>query len=481
VKKPAKATVLPREHVATPHSRGPAAPATVPDDRQEAMSERVRALRLDKEELVQRKARRRVGWLLLILILLAAATAYVYRRPLRSHFRYFEPVPEIDAVTVSEEPPVEIVLNTTGYVISHSIVRVGSRVPGTVVELNVEEGDTIEKGQLLARLDDEQYLADLNQAKASLAAAEAQLAEQRNGPREEDILKARAAVEQAEAHRDLMEEEYSRAKQLEGTISQSEFSRAKSTYLEARAAAEQAAYSLRLVELGSRKERIDALTAEVESAKALVQKAQFFYDETKIVSPIRGKVIDRAVEVGETLIVEALSNSLCRLADFSRLEVEIDIPERDLTDIRLKQPCRITTEAYPDRAYRGQLDWLAPTFNRQRAIRRAKIAIVDPDVRLTPDMNCQVQVLAEEIPEGKDKVIRLPRAALQRHEGQAFLYVVQDDTARRRPVKFEEAGNDKIEILEGLATGEIVLLPGKIVVQDGQKVRVKLTSSDRSG
>jgi len=449
---------------------------------QEAMSERVQALRLDKGPILERRPRHRLRWLLLVLLLLIAAAAYHRRDRLRERFASFAPTTEFAAVTASEEAPVDIVLNTTGYVVSHSVVHVGSRVPGIIVQLDIEEGDTVEKGQVLAKLDDHQYRAELSHAKASLAAAEAQLAEYRNGAREEDILKARAAVKQAQARRDLMDEEFARAKKLQGSLSQTEFARAKSNALEASAAVDQATYALRLVELGARKERLDALQADVERAKALVEKAQYLFDSTTIISPLKGKVIERKAEVGQALLTETLATSLCRLADFSRLEVEIDIPERDLGEIRLAQPCQLITEAYPDRKYRGQLAWLAPVFNRQRAIRQAKITILDPDDKLAPDMNCQVQVLAQEMPQNPKKVLRLPSAAIDRQGGKAFVYVVQNDKAFRREIQIEQSTpSSRVEVRQGLTQGEIVLLPGNTPVRDGQPVRVRLESAERSG
>lgn len=469
----------PVDRVSASHPPAADGVACEPAEPRAAMSERVRALRLDKGRLL-RRPRRRWRWLFLALLALVGGLGYAYRKRLDAS-RLLTATPELPAVTVVEEPPVPLVLNTTGYIIAHAIVHVGSRVPGTVIELNFAEGDMVQKGQLLARLDDQQYLAELNQAKAALAAAEAQLAEQRNGAREQDVLKAKAALVQAEAHREQMDEEYNRAKQLQGTISKTEFSRAKTAFLEAQAAAEQATHSLRIVELGARPERIAALEADVKSAQALVDKAQYYYDGTKITAPVDGKVVERNIEVGETLRSENLGSSFCRIADFSHLEAEIDIPERDLAAIRLEQPCRIRTEAYPDHTYPGRLSWLAPVFNRQRAIRRAKIAILVPDDKLAPDMNCQVQILAEEPPPDKEKVIRLPAAVLRRDGGQTFLYVVEKDTAHRRPVEVTELSQDKVEVTHGLTSGEVVLLPGETPLEDGQSVRVRLLAPEQSG
>ncbi len=435
------------------------------------MSERVQALRLDKGQVIGgpgRTGRRRwlIGLILLAGVLVGFYAYYSGKVGGDAASAY-----EVDAVTVASAAPVKIILDTTGYVIACRLVKVSPRIPGTIVQLNVEEGRHVAEGDVLARLDDGQYLADLNQAKAGLALVQARLDELRKGSREEDIHQARAALEQAKRRHELTVKDFARAELLKDTISEAEYDRIQSNRLEAEANVEQLTHALRLVERGPRKEQITASAAEVEQAKAALAKARFFYDGTKIVAPVSGTVLKRSVELGEMVRPESLTTSLFTIADLSELEAEIDIQERDVAEVRIGQPCLISTEAYPDRQYRGRLEWLSPIFNRQRGICRAKIKFLDTDERLAPDMNCRVKVLKQSSEAKPGDTIRIPRQAIVREAGRTFVYVLDGEVARRRVVRIGDSSGDAVEIREGLHSGEVVLLPGKRALSDGQTVQ----------
>lgn len=440
------------------------------------MSERVQALRFDKNEALNGSPRRR--WWLVVVAVVLAVVAYRYLKPALETF--FPDPPEVDVVAVTYERPLDIVLDTTGYLLAHTVVNVSSRVPGTVVELNVVEGQQVKKGDLLMRLEEDQYRADLDQARAAVAAAEARLEEQRKGSREEDIQKAQAALAQAEAHRDLTAKDLERARQLEGTIAPAEHDRIEAAHRQAEANVVQFTQALELLEKGPRAERIAASVAEVDQAKAMIAKAEFFHHGTNILSPIDGTVLERTVELGEMIRLEALNTNLCRIADLSRLEVEIEIQERDLAQIRLGQPCLVTTEAYPDRTYRGRLDWLAPVFNRQRGIRRAKVTILKPDEKLAPDMNCRVQILNVPPLEKPGELAFIPKEALHREGEETIVYVLEDNNmARLRRVSTGETIGDQVAVRKGLHEGEQVVIAHDTPLKDKQEVRPR--SQDNAG
>jgi RND family efflux transporter MFP subunit len=431
------------------------------------ISDRVQALRFEKSRYqVKRPRRRRWLWLALLAILVGGGF-YVGKETLSEMLVERQ----VSGVTATCERPLDVALDTNGYIIAHSLVKVGARVPGLIVELSVEEGQRVKKDQVIARLDDGQFAADLAQAKATLAVAVAQLAECRAGARPEDVNKARAALAEAEAQEQQMAKEAERANRLRNTISPSEYDRVTSGYDRSKAAAEQARQALRLVELGPRKERIAAAEAEVENAKAVVAKAQFFYDGTRVVSPIDGTVLRRSMELGEMIRLESLADSLCTIADLDALEAEIDIQERDLKEIRLGQRCLITTEAYPDHEYQGQLAWLAPVYNRQRGVRRAKAKILQGDELLAPDMNCRVQILRADQSAPAASLVHVPEEAVFEEDQQKFAFVLEGDVARRRAVQVGATRDAKVEVCDGIRDGEVVLLAGNQPLRDGQKVR----------
>jgi RND family efflux transporter MFP subunit len=435
-------------------------------------AERVRALHLPKEAAAETPHVRFGRWILILGFVAAIALLYF----LASHVipQVFGKTREVNTVLVSTERLVDVSLGSPGYIISRSQVSISPKIPGTIQELYFAEGQRVKKGDRLAKLEDWQFKAEVDQAKAAVKIAEAKLEALRNGARPEEIRKAQAAVEQADAHRDLLGAEFKRMEKIKDTISPSEFDRTHTAFLEAKAAADQLRATLELVQVGSRPEEIKAAEGEVDRAKALLSKAEYFLDATEIRAPINGIVLEKNVEVGEMVRAETASLnarlSICVLANMDQLEAEIDVQERDLADVHLGQVCLITLEAYPGVEFRGTLDHLAPMYNRQRGIRQAKIRIQNPDERLSPDMSCRVQVLKEKLAENKAKTPCLPQEAVVKADGKTWVYLVEDGVVKHREVSLGKSVGGKVEIARGLREGEVVALAGSEPLSDGQHV-----------
>ena len=206
---------------------------------------------------------------------------------------------------------------------------------------------------------------------------------------------AKAAVEVAESRYDFCWRESQRNEALQTTnVSRSAVDASQSELLQAKAKLTEATEALRLMQLGPRPERIAASAAELERAQARLRKAEYYCRSTEITAPIGGVLIDVAIEEGESVSPELHGSGIFTIAEVGTFIVEIDIAERDLAAVCIGQPCLITTETHPDDSYRGRLDWLAPTINRQRGIRHAQISLVHQDNRLVPDMNCRVRIYA---------------------------------------------------------------------------------------
>lgn len=452
------------------------------------MAQRVRALRLDDTEAAIPAGWRGRRWLWWLALATACAAAVLFGgRALSEKSRlvvdFFTPAHEVGSVTVTAESSVEVVLDTTGYVAAETEGKVSSSIAGTITELEVDEGDKVAAGQVLARVDDTQYRTDLDQANAGLALAKARLEDAVQGARQEEVEQAKAALAQAEANRDMVAKHLERAQQLKDTIAPAEFDRVEASHKEAEARVSQMEQALRALQLGPRREQIAALEADVKRAQALVDKAQYFISCTELKAPFSGTVLERNASLGGSVFPEATMGavrSLFRIADLSRLNVEIDVQEQDLAKTHVGQPCVVTTEVYPDREYRGRLEWLSPVFNRQRAICQAKVRILDADEKLMPDMNCRVRILQKDSPEGLKQVIRLPAEAIVHESGETLVYVLEEGSARRREVELGPSADGRAEVEKGLRAGEIVLLPGEEPLTDGQRVRLRAQTADRA-
>lgn len=440
-----------------------------------AMSQRVQALKLDKSHIGPGgKPRRRWRRLILVAMLLAGGAAAVgfqeETTKWLNQLRGASAVPEVDTVLVTSEEAADFALDTTGYVMAGRIIQVNPRIPGTVVELPVQEGDHVAEGDVLAQLDRRQYLSEVNQAKAGLELAQANFEELESGAREQDIRKAEAALEEAQSMLELAEANLRRAETLKDTIAPAEYDRMRSNKRQAESRVEQLSQTLELLKRGARKERLAAAAAEVERAKAVLAKAEYYYDNTTIRASVSGTLLDCSVDRGESVRPESMTGAMFTIADLTRLEAEIDIQERDSPQIKLGQSCLITTEAYPQREYPGRVCWLAPVYNRQRGVRQARVEFLQTDDKLAPDMNCRVRILKDATAE-QASVLRVPADAVMEEAGDSFVFVLDGQAARRRAVEVGDTVDEMVAVRSGLAEGDVVILAGGLSLDDGQIVR----------
>jgi HlyD family secretion protein len=309
-----------------------------------------------------------------------------------------------------KDTPVEVppevtreVLIASGYIVAHHIHELGSKVMGKVEWIGVEKGDFVRKNQLLVKLEDREYQAQLEQAKAAQKLAEIRLEELEAGSRPEEIERARAEVDRTRADAKNARLEYERMQNLvaSGVISDQELDNAKSRFEMAEAAVGVAEKSLRLFEIGPRAEQIEQARAEVERASASVKYYQTMLDATEIRAPITGTVLRRIAEIGEMVTTSFAGTSgaksaVVALADLNDLQVELDISQSDFNRISRDQECQMVPETYPDRIYPCEIDEISPEANRQKASIQVKVKVLEPDEFLRPEMSATVTFLRRE-------------------------------------------------------------------------------------
>lgn len=374
-----------------------------------------------------------------------------------------------------------VVLNATGYVVAHHTIQVSTKVVGKVEWIGVEKGDRVKQGQVLVRLEDEEYRAQLEQAKANLQVMRAHLEQLEHGSRPQEIDSARAAVEQAQA--DFMNNELNlrRTRDLarQGIAPEQQLDNARAQYDMAKAKLESARKNHELVKIGPRVEEINYARAQVAQAKAQVDYAQTMLDSTMIRSPVSGTVLDRLVEKGEMVTSMAFSTSggakasVVSLADLNDLQVELDINQNDFAKIAPRMAANVVADAYPDRIYKGVVAEISPQADRQKATIQVKVKVLHPDDYLRPEMNASVSFLAEQKAEAPGSpakpVIVVPASAVRDNA----VFVVLGDKAVRRPIKTGPTNKQGVQILEGLIGGEDLVVNPPANLKDGGRVRAK--------
>ena len=236
-------------------------------------------------------------------------------------------------------------ISANGYVVARTRASVSAKMLGRLSSLKVHEGSFLRQNDIIATIDDADFQAQV----AAARAAEAQV-----------------AVQIAQARRDLHRAEQLRAGQLN---SESELEDAQT--------------------------RLDALNAQLASAKAQTQIAEATLENTRVRAPFDGTVLRKDAEVGEIVAPSSAGGGLTRtaivtMADLTTLEVEVDVNEAYIAQIRGGQPARITLDAYPDTSFSGRVRQVVPTADRQKATVQVKVAILDHDSRILPEMGAKV-------------------------------------------------------------------------------------------
>lgn len=375
------------------------------------MKDEIKALRIDKEKKPGFRGHGGGGraWMVLCAILALAlmATSYLAFRGDSQ-----ESAPSVAAADANTRAPLQTtqaapatreVLIASGYVVAHHKHELGSKVMGRVEWIGVEKGDLVKKGQLLVKLEDREYRAQLEQALASKRAAIERLRELEAGSRPEEIRRGEAELARAKADLVNAQLELDRLRGLltAGVVSQQQVDNAQSRFDVADAAVEAAARSLELLRLGPREEQIRQARAEVERAIAAVQYAETMLDATEIRAPITGTVLRRIAEVGEMITTSfagegGAKSAAVALADLDDLQVELDIAQSDFNRISAEHECVMTPEAFPDRTYRCAIDEISPEANRQKASIQVKVKVLEPDEYLRPEMSARVTFLRKQ-------------------------------------------------------------------------------------
>src|SRR3954453_13541934 len=296
----------------------------------------------------------------------------------------------------------QVILSATGYIIAAHKIEVASKVNGRVASINVDKGDKVQAGQVLVRLENDEYRAQLAQQKGQLQNFEAKLAELKNGSRPEEIEKARGDVAEPAADLNNARLSLNRTRELvqQGVFSPQSLDDAEAKYKSSESRVASLQRTLDLALLGPRSEQRDQIIGQINQAKGLVAYAQTQLDNTVIKAPVAGTILDRNVEKGEFVTTGFVGDKgakgyLVTMADLKYLHVELDISQNDFPKLGPQQKGSISTDAYPDRRYLGYVEQVSPEADRAKATVQVKVRVLNPDQYLRPDMNATVNFFNE--------------------------------------------------------------------------------------
>jgi HlyD family secretion protein len=372
------------------------------------------------------------------------------------------------------------VLVASGYIVAHHKIELSSKIMGKVAWVGVEKGDLVKKDQVLVRLEDPEYKANLLQAKGNLDAMIAAHDKMKNGSRPEEIDRARALMNQAGASMRVAKVQLDRSASLarEDLISKSNLDNAQATYDTAKGNYESLVKTYDLARIGNRAEDVETARAQVDQARGQLDYAQTQLDATEIRSPVDGTVLDRLVEKGEMVTTSFVGDrgaksSVVSLADLNDLLVELDINQNDFARVKDKGDATVVADAYPDRKYKGTVFEISPEANRQKGTVQVKVKVLNPDGLLRPEMNAKVSFLSPAGGETKSTEMMIPKSAVFQSDGKSVVAAVENGRAVFKPVTLGEVTGESVRITAGLTGSESVVTGNPQALQNGQRVRTK--------
>jgi RND family efflux transporter MFP subunit len=386
------------------------------------MDDKLSSLRIERGAPTQaaRPSRRGLWIVLALLVVAAGVTAFVLRsRPLE--VQTGEAIATGGTVAGGG-------ISANGYVVASTKASVSAKVPGRLAFLGVTEGSSVRKGQIIARIENDDYRAAAAAARAAIGQTEAQL---------------------VQANRDL-----DRATKLrqQGVISE--------------------------IEVENAQTRVHVLRAQLEADKARAAVAAASLENTNVRAPFDGTVLRKDAEVGEIVAPSSAGGGLTRtaivtMADLATLEVEVDVNEAYIAQVRNGQAARVTLDAYSDTSFAGRVRQVVPTADRQKATVLVKVAILDRDPRILPEMAAKVVFTPEsETPAAvTPRRVSVPAAAVIGEGGSAKVWVVENQKVSARAVEVGRATGDRVEIRSGLAGGERVVITPPPGLKDGLRVK----------
>lgn len=287
--------------------------------------------------------------------------------------------------------------------IEATVADVGFKISGRIVNRYFEEGDWVEKGKVLARLDDEDLRNRLELARATLVSARARLDKLLAGSRPEEIREAEAAVNQAKFDLDNKQIQYERMKILieKKVIAQEAYDNAETALKVAKATLERATQAYLLVKEGPRKEDIEDARAQVEQARASLKLTETQLSYTAIYSPFSGVVLVKSAEVGE---VVNPGTPVLTMADIENVWLRAYLPETDLGKVKWGLEVAVTTDLRPQKEYKGKISFISSQAEftpksiqtekeRVTLVYRIKIDIPNPKRELKPGMPADGKIL----------------------------------------------------------------------------------------
>jgi len=349
----------------------------------------------------------------------------------------------------------------SGRIATPQRVSVGAVITGRVTRIPVKEGQSVQRGDVLIELDDEDERAALAQARGAVAQAEAKVRQLR----ELGLPAAEQGLAQAQANFTQARQQYERAMELKtkGFVSQAALDDAQRNLN----VAESQLRAAQLQVESNRPQGSDFVLAQTALAqsRATLGLAQAKLDQTVIRAPANGTLIARSVEPGN--VVQS-GKELMVLAPVGETQVVVQIDEKNLAQLKLGQQALASADAFPKERFAAELIYINPGIDASRGSVEVKLRVASPPDYLRQDMTVSVDI---EVARRNGTVVVPADAVHDANGAEPWVLAVAGQQAERRRVRLGLKGDGRVEILEGLQPGDRVIPAGLAMIKSGQRVR----------
>ncbi len=350
----------------------------------------------------------------------------------------------VESVTGDGGSASNSVLDATGYVTARRQATVSAKITGKVSELLIEEGQRVEEGQVLARLEPIDAEAQRKLSQSQLAAARSEV--------------SRAQVQLALAEKTVRRQRELRSRNI---VAQSQLDQAES-------------------ERDGLRVAVTSATRNVQVAADSLVLSDIALDNTVVRAPFAGVIVAKAAQEGEIISPISGGGGFTRtgigtLVDMDSLEVQVDVNEAYLGRVQPRMPVQAVLNAYPEWKIPAEVIAIVPTADRGKATVKVRIALLEKDARIVPEMGVKVSFLEPKAAASANaapvQTLVVPAGALVEVEGEDKVFVVVDGRARQRDVSPGRTLGDNREIRDGVRAGEIVVVDPPEDFKDGARVR----------
>ncbi len=380
-----------------------------------------------------------IGGAIVVLLLLLGGAAQLFfgHRALT--------VQTATAVAPSAGSAAGAVLQATGYVTARRQATVSAQITGTLTAVLIEEGDHVTRGQVLARLDDSGYKAQLEAARAQADSAQAQVA------------------------------------QIRTQLTQGSHDAARLESLAARGLVSKQSAEQARTQVDSLRAQLNAQQQQARAADAQAAVAQVNFDYCVVRAPFSGVVTTKDAQVGEILSPLSAGGGFTRtgvgtIVDMDSLEIDVDVNEAYIGRVKPGMPADAVLDAYPDWKIPAHVVAIVPTADRGKATIKVRVALERKDARVVPDMGARVSFLEEQtkasasVPQG----VLVPATAIVQRDGHSVVFVLDGERVRQRRVNPAAQSHGDLRLLPtALKPGDSVVVSPPAELKDGSDVQTK--------